>query len=51
MSEDRGDLQCEGGSLECTGHRLEVCLMDKDRDDVVKYLGNVAVRKYLLAFY
>lgn len=44
MSEDRGDLMCEGGSLECTGHRLEVCLMDKDRDDVVKYLGNVAVR-------
>jgi interferon gamma-inducible protein 30 len=42
MAERHGELTCDGGSLECTGHRLEVCLIDKDRNDVVKYLGNVA---------
>lgn len=43
MWEENGELQCEGGALECTGHRLQVCLIEKDRNDVVKYLGNIAV--------
>jgi hypothetical protein len=44
VEEKNGKLVCEGGSLECTGHRLEVCMIDKDRNDVVKYLGSIAVR-------
>ncbi|KAF1334059.1 Gamma-interferon-inducible lysosomal thiol reductase, partial [Globisporangium splendens] len=44
VEEKDGKLVCEGGSLECTGHRLKVCIIDKDRNDVVKYLGNIAVR-------
>uniref|UniRef100_K3WZP8 Thioredoxin domain-containing protein n=1 Tax=Globisporangium ultimum (strain ATCC 200006 / CBS 805.95 / DAOM BR144) TaxID=431595 RepID=K3WZP8_GLOUD len=42
VEEKNGKLVCEGGSLECTGHRLEVCMIDKDRNDVVKYLGSIA---------
>jgi hypothetical protein len=38
-----GTYTCEAGPLECTGHRWQVCVLDKDRDDVVKYLGNIAV--------
>lgn len=37
-----GAIQCEAGPLECTGHRWQVCVLDKDRDDVVKYLGTIA---------
>ncbi|RLN46681.1 hypothetical protein BBJ29_001405 [Phytophthora kernoviae] len=37
-----GTIQCEAGPLECTGHRWQVCVLDKDRDDVVKYLGTIA---------
>ncbi|RLN87741.1 hypothetical protein BBJ28_00005454 [Nothophytophthora sp. Chile5] len=27
---------------DCTGHRWQVCVLDKDRNDVVKYLGTIA---------
>ncbi|KAG1692361.1 hypothetical protein DVH05_025528 [Phytophthora capsici] len=37
-----GTITCEAGPLECTGHRWQVCVLDKDRDDVVKYLGTIA---------
>ncbi|CAH0473459.1 unnamed protein product [Peronospora belbahrii] len=37
-----GKITCEGGMLECTGHRWMICVLDKDRDDVVKYLGTIA---------
>ncbi|KAL3656323.1 hypothetical protein V7S43_018815 [Phytophthora oleae] len=37
-----GTVTCEAGPLECTGHRWQVCVLDKDRDDVVKYLGTIA---------
>ncbi|TDH73627.1 hypothetical protein CCR75_002086 [Bremia lactucae] len=37
-----GTITCEAGPLECMGHRWEVCAMDKDRHDVVKYLSTVA---------
>ncbi|KAG7400380.1 Gamma interferon inducible lysosomal thiol reductase (GILT) [Phytophthora boehmeriae] len=37
-----GAIQCEAGPLECTGHRWQVCVLDKDHDDVVKYLGTIA---------
>lgn len=43
MWEEKGELMCDNGPLECTGHRLQACLIDKDRDDVSKYLGNIAV--------
>lgn len=43
MTEKNGELKCEGGKLECSGHRVQACVIDKDRDDVVKYLGNIAV--------
>lgn len=49
MSEKDGAIECEAGSLECTGHRWQACVIDKDRDDVVKYLGNIAVRASLAA--
>lgn len=49
MSEENGELVCEGGALECTGHRLEVCMIEKDRHDVVKYLGTIAVRLVTVA--
>lgn len=48
MTEKNGDLKCEGGKLECSGHRVQACVIDKDRDDVVKYLGNIAVRSLVL---
>ncbi|KAI9920647.1 hypothetical protein PsorP6_000989 [Peronosclerospora sorghi] len=38
-----GTISCEAGPLECTGHRLQICVLDKDRDDVLKYLGTIAV--------
>lgn len=44
MTEKDGAIECEAGPVECTGHRWQVCVMDKDRDDVVKYLSNIAVR-------
>lgn len=44
MTEKNGELKCEGGKLECSGHRVQACVIDKDRNDVVKYLGNIAVR-------
>lgn len=44
MTEKDGAIECESGSLECTGHRWQACVIDKDRDDVVKYLGTIAVR-------
>ncbi|KAG7391729.1 Gamma interferon inducible lysosomal thiol reductase (GILT) [Phytophthora pseudosyringae] len=37
-----GAITCEAGPLECTGHRWQVCVLDKDRGDVVKYLGTIA---------
>ncbi|CAH0522188.1 unnamed protein product [Peronospora belbahrii] len=37
-----GKITCEGGMLECTGHRWMICVLDKDHDDVVKYLGTIA---------
>ncbi|KAE8887776.1 hypothetical protein PF005_g3162 [Phytophthora fragariae] len=37
-----GSVTCEAGPLECAGHRWQVCVLDKDRDDVVKYLGTIA---------
>ncbi|KAK1934662.1 Gamma-interferon-responsive lysosomal thiol protein [Phytophthora citrophthora] len=37
-----GTIMCEAGPLECTGHRWQVCVLDKDREDVVKYLGTIA---------
>ncbi|KAG6972523.1 hypothetical protein JG688_00003948 [Phytophthora aleatoria] len=37
-----GTITCEAGPLECTGHRWQVCVLDKDRHDVVKYLGTIA---------
>lgn len=43
MHEDeQGELACEAGPLECTGHRWQVCVLAKDRLDVVKYLGTIA---------
>ncbi|RLN37664.1 hypothetical protein BBJ28_00001930 [Nothophytophthora sp. Chile5] len=42
MTEKDGAIQCEAGPLECTGHRWQVCVLDKDRNDVVKYLGTIA---------
>ncbi|CAI5747258.1 unnamed protein product [Peronospora destructor] len=43
MTEEQdGTITCEGGLLECTGHRWQVCVLNKDRDDVVKYLGIIA---------
>ncbi|KAJ8556985.1 hypothetical protein ON010_g8977 [Phytophthora cinnamomi] len=42
MKEKDGSITCEAGPLECTGHRWQVCVLDKDRDDVVKYLGTIA---------
>ncbi|TMW65963.1 hypothetical protein Poli38472_003728 [Pythium oligandrum] len=42
MLEKDGVFDCEGGDLECEGHRWEACTIEKDRNDVVKYLGNVA---------
>lgn len=44
-----GSVTCEAGPLECAGHRWQVCVLDNDRDDVVKYLGTIAVRA--IAFY
>ncbi|ETI47043.1 hypothetical protein F443_08654 [Phytophthora nicotianae P1569] len=37
-----GTITCEAGPLECTGHRWQVCALDMDRNDVVKYLGTIA---------
>ncbi|CEG49241.1 Gamma-interferon inducible lysosomal thiol reductase [Plasmopara halstedii] len=42
MRENQGEISCEAGPLECTGHRWQVCVLDKDRLDVVKYLGTIA---------
>ncbi|GLE05509.1 hypothetical protein PINS_up014532 [Pythium insidiosum] len=42
MTEQNGVFECEGGEEECDGHRWEVCVIEKDRDDVVKYLGGIA---------
>ncbi|KAJ0410729.1 hypothetical protein ATCC90586_006832 [Pythium insidiosum] len=42
MTEQNGAFDCEGGEEECDGHRWEACVIDKDRDDVVKYLGGIA---------
>ncbi|UIZ20988.1 hypothetical protein KXD40_000595 [Peronospora effusa] len=39
--EPDGTITCEAGSLECTGHRWQVCVLHKNRDDIVKYLGTI----------
>lgn len=44
MREQNGEFSCEDGQLECTGHRWQACAINKDKDDVAKYVGSVAVR-------
>jgi hypothetical protein len=44
MSDKDGVFDCEGGDLECEGHQWLACIIDKDPTDVVKYVGNLAVR-------
>ncbi|RMX67829.1 hypothetical protein DD238_000498 [Peronospora effusa] len=41
IEEPDGTITCEAGSLECTGHRWQVCVLHKNRDDIVKYLGTI----------
>ncbi|DAZ96516.1 TPA: hypothetical protein N0F65_008067 [Lagenidium giganteum] len=42
MSDHDGQLNCEGGPLECTGHKWQACVIDQYKSDVVKYLGTIA---------
>ena len=39
----KGELACEAGPLECTGHRWQACVLDLNRDDMVKYIETLAV--------
>jgi hypothetical protein len=47
MSESNSDLNCEKGPRECEGHRWQACIIEKDSDNVLKFLGTIAVSRYL----